>query len=51
MRHGGLIFASVVAVFLSATFPLTSQQSEVNYQTYMVDTFDNANGEWSWCWK
>ena len=48
MRHGGLIFASVVAVFLSATFPLTSQQSEVNYQTYMVDTFDNANGEWSW---
>ena len=48
MRHGGLIFASVVAVFLCTAFPLSSQQSEVNYQTYMVDTFDNPNGEWSW---
>ncbi|MGP1438408.1 MAG: flagellar filament outer layer protein FlaA [Treponema sp.] len=48
MRHGGLIFASVVAVFLCTFFPLSSQQSEVNYQTYMVDTFDNPNGEWSW---
>ncbi|MGP1415036.1 MAG: flagellar filament outer layer protein FlaA [Treponema sp.] len=48
MRHGGLIFASVVAVFLCTAFPLSSHTSEVNYQTYMVDTFDNANGEWLW---
>ncbi len=48
MRHGGLIFASVVAVFLCTAFPLSSQQSEVNYQTYMVDTFDNPEGEWLW---
>ena len=48
MRHGGLIFASVVAVFLCTAFPLSSQQSEVNYQTYMIDTFDNSEGEWLW---
>ena len=48
MRHGSLIFASVVVVFLCTLFPLSSQEAEVNYQTYMVDTFDNAEGEWSW---
>ena len=48
MRHGGLIFASVAAVFLCTFFPLSSEQHTVNYQTYMVDAFDNPNGEWSW---
>ncbi len=48
MRHGGLIFASVMAVFLCTIAPLSSQDKDVNYQTYMVDTFDNAEGEWSW---
>ena len=48
MRHGSLIFASVLAVFLCTLFPLSSLDAEVNYQTYMVDTFDSAEGEWSW---
>jgi len=48
MKHGSLIFAGVVAVFLCTLSPLSSQEADVNYQTYMVDTFDNTEGEWSW---
>ncbi len=48
MKHGSLIFASVMAVFLCTFYSLSSQESDVNYQTYMVDTFDNTEGEWSW---
>ena len=48
MRHGSLIFASVMAVFLCTFYPISSQEAGANYQTYMVDTFDNAEGEWSW---
>lgn len=49
MKHGGLFFAGAALVLLSAVFPLSAQEGPINYQTYMVDTFDNPEGqEWSY---
>ncbi|MEL3911782.1 flagellar filament outer layer protein FlaA [Treponema pedis] len=49
MKHGGLIFAGIVLVLLFAFMPLTARDGSVNYQTYMVDAFDEPDGqEWSY---
>ncbi|CEM62524.1 hypothetical protein DWQ65_01360 [Treponema phagedenis] len=45
MKQGGLILAGFVLIFASM-LPLAAD-SEVNYQTYMVDTFDTTE-EWTW---
>ena len=48
MKHGGLVFAGIALMLLFAFVPLTAQQGSINYQTYMVDTFDNPDGQgWS----
>lgn len=52
MKHGGLFFAGVVLMFLSVFMPLTAQSESINYQTYMIDTFDNVEGqEWAYVAK
>ena len=49
MKHGGLVFAGIALMLLFAFAPLTAQQGSINYQTYMVDTFDNPDGQgWSY---
>lgn len=50
MKHGGLIFAGVVLVFLSVFMPLTAQDGTINYQTYMIDTFDLPEGQ-DWAYQ
>jgi len=45
MKHGGLVFAGIALMLLFAFAPLTAQQSSINYQTYMVDTFDDPEGQ------
>lgn len=45
MKHGGLVFAGITLALLFAFVPLTAQQGSINYQTYMVDTFDNPDGQ------
>jgi len=50
MKHGGFIFAGVVLVFLSVFMPLTAQDGTINYQTYMIDTFDLPEGQ-DWAYQ
>lgn len=46
MKHGGLVFVGIILMFMSVLVPLVAQQSGlINYQTYMVDTFDNPDGQ------
>lgn len=47
MKHGGLIFTGIALVFLCSICPAFARD-EINYQTYMVESFDNPEGEWSW---
>lgn len=49
MKHGGgiLVCFAIMAVFCA--FPLMAQEYNKNYQTYLVDSFDTADGaEWEW---
>ncbi len=49
MKHGGLIFAGIFLVFLFVFVPLTAIDGSINYQTYMVDAFDEPDGQdWSY---
>lgn len=49
MKHGGLILAGVAFALIFAFVPLTADEETINYQTYMVDTFDNPEGqEWAY---
>ena len=50
MKHGGLILAGIVLVFLSVFVPLAADEGAINYQTYMVDDFDNPDGQ-DWSYK
>ena len=45
MKHGGLVFAGIALALLLAFAPLTAQSSSINYQTYMIDTFDDPEGQ------
>ena len=45
MKHGGLVFAGIALMLLFAFAPLTAQQGSINYQTYMIDTFDDPEGQ------
>ena len=45
MKHGGLVFAGIALMLLFAFAPLTAQSSSINYQTYMIDTFDDPEGQ------
>lgn len=49
MKHGGLILTGIMMVLMSVFVPLTAEDGPINYQTYMVDTFDNPGGQdWSY---
>lgn len=49
MKHGGLIFAVFVSAFLLMFVPLIGQNNSINYQTYMVDDFNNPDdNEWKY---
>lgn len=50
MKQGGLIIAGLVLLFSLFFAPLAAQQTRsVNYETYIVDNFDNPDGpDWTW---
>lgn len=48
MKHGGLVFAGVTLALFCTFCPAFSYDETVNYQTYMIDTFDKPDGEWTW---
>ncbi len=49
MKQGGLIFACLVLLFSLFLAPLAAQSKAVNYETYIVDNFDNPDGpDWTW---
>ena len=49
MKQGGLIIAGLVLLFSLCAVPLAAQSRSVNYETYIVDNFDNPDAsEWTW---
>lgn len=49
MKQGGLIIAGLVLLFSLCMVPLAAQSRSVNYETYIVDDFDNPDAsEWAW---
>lgn len=49
MKQGGLFIASLVLVFFLCAMPVAAQSRSVNYETYIVDNFDNPDAsEWTW---
>jgi len=49
MKQGGLIIAILVLAFTCLCVPLSAQSRSVNYETYIVDNFDNPDdAEWTW---
>lgn len=49
MKQGGLNIAILVLLFTCLCAPLTAQTRSVNYETYIVDNFDNPDdAEWTW---
>lgn len=49
MKQGGLIIAILVLSFTCLCIPITAQTRSVNYETYIVDNFDDPdNTEWAW---
>ena len=49
MKQGGLIIAGLVLLFSLCMAPLAAQSRSVNYETYIVDDFDNPDAsEWAW---
>ena len=49
MKQGGLIIAGLVLLFSLCVLPVAAQTRSVNYETYIVDNFDNPDAsEWTW---
>jgi len=49
MKQGGLIIAGLVLLFSLCAAPVVAQSRAVNYETYIVDDFDNPDAsEWAW---
>lgn len=48
MKQGGLIIASLVLLFTLFVSPVTAQSRSVNYETYIVDSFDSPDTDWTW---
>ncbi|HHU36490.1 MAG TPA: hypothetical protein GXZ47_04585 [Treponema sp.] len=49
MKQGGLIIAGLVLLFSLFIAPLAAQSRSVNYETYIVDDFDDPDAsEWAW---
>lgn len=50
MKQGGLLIAVAVLVFSVWLMPVAAQSRSVNYETYIVDDFDNPDAS-DWTWK
>lgn len=50
MKQGGFFIAVVVLVFSVFLMPVAAQSKSVNYETYIVDDFDNSDAT-GWTWK
>lgn len=49
MKQGGFLIALVVLVFSVFLMPVAAQSKSVNYETYIVDDFDNPDtADWTW---
>lgn len=49
MKQGGLIIAGLVLLFSLCVLPVAAQTRSVNYETYIVDNFDDPDAsEWTW---
>lgn len=49
MKQGGFLIAVVVLVFSVFLMPVAAQSRSVNYETYIVDDFDNPDtADWTW---
>lgn len=49
MKQGGLLIAVAVLVFSVFLMPVAAQSKSVNYETYIVDDFDNPDAsDWTW---
>jgi len=50
MKQGGLLIAVVFLVFSVCLMPVAAQSESVNYETYIIDDFDNPDAT-DWTWK
>ncbi|ULQ60179.1 flagellar filament outer layer protein FlaA [Brucepastera parasyntrophica] len=49
MKQGGLIIAGLVLMFSLTLAPVAAQNKSVNFETYILDDFDNReSAEWTW---
>lgn len=48
MKQGGLIIAGLVLLFTLFIMPVSAQTRAVNYETYVVDSFDSQDTGWTW---
>ena len=50
MKQGSFMFACCVLALAFCVLPVSAQDYNKSYQTYMVDTFDGS-GEVEWTWE
>ncbi|PIE99016.1 MAG: hypothetical protein CR988_00420 [Treponema sp.] len=49
MKQGSLVVMCFILLMSFLVFPVSAQEGDKNYQTYIVDSFDTDSGvEWTW---